>query len=124
MVNSSAFPGWLAARIAPACARGGVGLFHVVEALAQDGLREPVQLQPALVEPAKRTADNPAQHLPRCQRVSHAGGKYVRQRTGSVREPDERDRLGCQESAQRYQLRRCQVLRGEPLGGQLCRGRE
>ena len=73
-------PGLLAARIASVRCAGGGGLAGG-EPVAEDGLGEPVHLQPAVIDPGQRLPGQVGQGLPPGQRVGGPG----RQLAGQVR---------------------------------------
>ena len=80
------------------------------EAVAQDGLGEPVHLQPALIDPGQRLPGQLGQGLPPGQRVRRPGRQLTGQFAGGAGEQVFRDRLGGQERAQPGQLAGGRVL--------------
>ena len=97
-------------RAAAACAGG--------QAVAQDGLGEPVQLEAALVDPSQRLAGELGQGLPPGQRVRRPGRQLPGQFAGRVGEEVLRDRLGGQERGHAGQSRGGRVLPSEPVRSQ------
>ncbi len=64
------------------------------EPIAEDGLGEPVHLQPALIDPGKLLPGQLGQGLPPGQRVGHPGSQFPGQFAGSAGEQIFGDRLG------------------------------
>ena len=96
---------------------GGGGLLSG-EPVPQDGLGEPVQHQPALVDPGQRLPGQAAHGLPPGQRIRRPGRQLPGQLAGRAGEQVFRDRLGGQERAHASQLRRSRVLAIKPVHGQ------
>ena len=102
---------------------GGSGLGGG-EPFAQDGLGEPVHLQPAVIDTGQRLPRQMGQGLPPGQRVRGPGRQLAGQDADGGGEQALRDRFGCQERAHAGQLGRGRVLAGEPVRNQAGGGRQ
>ena len=94
------------------------------EPFAQDGLGEPVHLQPAVIDAGQRLPRQVGQGLPPGQRVRRPGRQLAGQDAGGGGEQALRDGLGGQERAHAGQLGRGRVLTGEPVRDQAGGGRQ
>jgi len=92
--------------------------------LAQDGLGEPVHLQPAVIDTGQRLPGQMCQGLPPGQRVAGPGRQLPGQDAGGAGEQGLGDRFGCQERAQAGQFGRGRILAGELVGDQAGGGRQ
>ncbi len=94
------------------------------EPVAEDGLGEPVHLQPAVIDANQRLSRHVGQGLPPGQRVGSPRRKLVRQHADAAGEQVLRNRLWCRECAQTGQLRGGWVVAGQPVCYQSGGGRQ
>ena len=103
-----------------AAVAGGGGL-RGGEPVAEDGLVEPVQHEPALVDPRQRLPGQLGQGLPPGQRIGGPGRQVAGQLAGGAGEQVLGNGLRGEERAHAGQLSGGRIITVEPVSDQLCR---